>query len=196
MQVHPITNNKPVMRTLKLLFIAVSTLSLASCANNGKEYTGRKWLSYTAADKKYKVDIPEGYEEDTNRIDNELFGKRESHYIYWRFPSSWIPDFDIKMVSASYVVIPETIKDKHDAFLAISSEAIENRDPDNNKSKKQETNVNGYPVRKCIFHYKESVFYLWIMLVNDRVYTFEASVYNNYNNIAEIERIFTSFKPL
>lgn len=180
---------------MRLLLVAFSSLILSSCAFH-EEYHGRKWVTYTAPDKKFSVEIPEGYSAGNIEHDDDLIGEYQEPYIHWRFPSSWIPDFDIKMMQASYIEIPEKFSNKQQIFHYLANDASKGLDTHDKKTIKKDITVNGYQGKKYQFKYESSVYYLWAVLVDSRVYFFAASVYNNYQNTADIERIFTSFKPL
>ncbi len=181
-----------------LLFVSIVG-TLASCTN--QKYAGRHWITYTSPDKKFSIDIPQGYKTSEITEKDRMLGTYKKHYIYWRFPSSWICDFDIKLIQLCYFDLPHKYKNgMEDTILKKYANDLIETWGVHGKVTVADISNNAYQGK--YIHFKatdgepNTAIYWWECIVNARVYSFEVFVYNNYDNQREINRAFNSFRVL
>ncbi len=181
-----------------LLFVLLIGI-LVSCTNHN--YTGRRWVTYTSPDKKFSIDIPQGYEIGAITEKDKILGTYKKQYVYWRFPSSWISDFDIKLIQLCYFDLPHKYKNRmEDTILKKYAEDLIETWSEHGNVTVADIPNSGYRGKYIFFKATDgepnTAIYWWKCIVNGTVYSFEVFVYNNYDNQREINRAFNSFRIL
>lgn len=181
-----------------LLFICCIT-TLISC--HEEPYTGRHWVRYYARDKQYSINMPAGSSQYNVQVTyDELNQKFPEHSIFWRYPSSWIPDMDVKAFCFEYIELPEKniTGEAADKWLRISMNRFMGQFKEGERKEIVIKNVaiNNYKGISIVGEWKEEgkVVFCNKYVAGNRIYTLWVSAFKSKYNQKEVDEFLNSLK--